>query len=132
MKIIIDDKIPFIHGSLEPYADVLYIPGNKIDRQTAKDADALIIRTRTICNKKLLEGTNVKFIATATIGYDHIDTKWCEENGIIWKNAEGCNSASVAQYLASTLSYLSNKHKNPINKFSEIYGSLAVDAVFHK
>jgi erythronate-4-phosphate dehydrogenase len=110
VKIIIDDKIPFIHGALEPYADIIYLPGNKIDRTVVKDADALVIRTRTICNKDLLKGSSVKFIATATIGYDHIDTKWCEANGILWKNAEGCNSSSVMQYIASTLSYLSKKH----------------------
>jgi erythronate-4-phosphate dehydrogenase len=110
MKIVIDDKIPFISGVLEPYAEVVYLPGSKIDRKTVKDADALIIRTRTLCNKELLQGSNVKFIATATIGYDHIDAKWCEANGIIWRNAEGCNSTSVMQYLASTLVYLSKKY----------------------
>jgi erythronate-4-phosphate dehydrogenase len=110
MKIVIDDKIPFINGVLEPYAEVVYLPGSKIDRKAVKDSDALIIRTRTSCNKELLQGSNVKFIATATIGYDHIDTNWCEANGILWKNAEGCNSTSVMQYLASTLVYLSKKY----------------------
>jgi erythronate-4-phosphate dehydrogenase len=110
MKIVIDDKIPFINGVLEPYAEVVYLPGSKIDNKSVKDADAMIIRTRTLCNKELLQGSNVKFIVTATIGYDHIDTKWCEANGIIWKNAEGCNSTSVMQYLASTLVYLSGKY----------------------
>jgi erythronate-4-phosphate dehydrogenase len=110
LKIIIDDKIPFIHGILEPFAEVIYLPGNKIDHKIVKNADALIIRTRTICNKDLLEGSSVKFIVTATIGYDHIDTKWCEATGIIWKNAEGCNSSSVMQYVASNLSFLSKKH----------------------
>ena len=68
-----------------------------------KDADALIIRTRTHCNRELLEGSRVRFIATATIGFDHIDTEYCRQAGIVWKNAPGCNSASVAQYLQSTL-----------------------------
>ena len=44
-----------------------------------------------------------RFIATATIGFDHIDTEYCHQAGIVWKNAPGCNSASVAQYLQSTL-----------------------------
>ena len=68
-----------------------------------KDADALIIRTRTRCNRELLEGSKVKFIATATIGFDHIDAEYCREAGITWTNAPGCNSASVAQYLQSSL-----------------------------
>lgn len=110
MKIVIDDKIPFIQGILEPFAEVVYMPGAKINKEAVKNADALIIRTRTECNKELLEGTDVKFIATATIGYDHIDTQWCEANGIKWTNAAGCNSSSVMQYIASTLVYLSKKH----------------------
>jgi erythronate-4-phosphate dehydrogenase len=71
------------------------------------DADALIIRTRTRCDEALLKGSSVRFIVTATIGYDHIDTAWCEANGIAWTSAPGCNSGSVHQYIASALATLS-------------------------
>jgi len=107
MKIVIDDKIPFINGVLEPYAEVVYLPGANITRHDITNADALIIRTRTKCNEDLLKDTSVKFIATATIGYDHIDTGWCEASGITWTNAPGCNSGSVHQYIASVLATLS-------------------------
>jgi erythronate-4-phosphate dehydrogenase len=110
MRIIADDKIPFLKGIFEPYCEIVYVPGQLIDHATVKNADALIVRTRTVCNEKLLKGTNVKFIATATIGYDHIDTLWCEANGVLWTNAPGCNSGSVMQYIASTIVYLSKKH----------------------
>lgn len=110
MKIVIDKNIPFIEGVLEPFADVIYLPGSEINHMVIKDADALIIRTRTICNKELLSGSKVKFIASATIGYDHIDTRWCESHGISWTSAEGCNSTSVMQYIASVLVFLSKKH----------------------
>ena len=92
MKVIIDNKIPYIQGALEPFAEVIYLPGKDTTAEIAKDADAIITRTRTKCNEELLAGSTVKMIATATIGYDHIDTKWCEANGIEWKNAPGCNS----------------------------------------
>jgi len=107
MKVIIDDKIPFIKGVLEPYAEVVYLRGDRFTRGDVANADALIIRTRTKCDEALLNGSSVKFIATATIGYDHIDTKWCEANGIVWTNASGCNSGSVHQYTASVLATLS-------------------------
>ena len=109
MKIIIDDKIPYIKGALEPFAEVLYLPGNKTTPEVVKDADAIITRTRTICNEKLLAGSTIKFIATATIGYDHIDTAYCEQSGITWTNAPGCNSKSVEQYIASALMVLADK-----------------------
>ncbi|WP_347840875.1 4-phosphoerythronate dehydrogenase PdxB [uncultured Draconibacterium sp.] len=103
MKIVIDNKIPYIKGALEPFAEVVYLPGNLTTPDVVKDADALITRTRTICNRKLLAGSKVKFIATATIGFDHIDTDYCEEAGIKWTNAPGCNAESVNQYIASAL-----------------------------
>ena len=104
MKIIIDDKIPYIKEAAEKIAEeVIYAPGKDFTRELVQDADALIIRTRTHCNRKLLEGSKVKFIATATIGFDHIDTEYCKQAGIEWANAPGCNSASVAQYIQSSL-----------------------------
>ena len=103
LKIVADDKIPFLKGVLEPYAEVIYLPGGSISRNDLLDADALITRTRTKCNAGLLDGTAVKFIATATIGYDHIDTAFCRDRGIAWANAPGCNSGSVMQYVTSLL-----------------------------
>lgn len=104
MKVIIDNKIPFIQEAIHQIADeVIYAPGKDFSPALVKDADALIIRTRTRCNRALLQGSSVRFIATATIGFDHIDTEYCREAGIAWSNAPGCNSASVAQYLMSSL-----------------------------
>ena len=104
MKVIVDNKIPFIKEAIGKIADeVIYVPGKDFTPALVKDADALIIRTRTQCNRELLQGSRVQFIATATIGFDHIDTEYCHEAGITWTNAPGCNSASVAQYLQSTL-----------------------------
>lgn len=103
IKIIADDKIPFLKGVLEAYADVTYLPGNQISRESVMNADALLIRTRTRCDATLLEGTAVKFIATATIGSDHIDAEYCKQNDITWVNAPGCNSSSVQQYITAAL-----------------------------
>lgn len=110
MKIVVDNKIPFIREAIEKIADeAVYAPGKEFTPEMVKDADALIIRTRTLCNRELLQGSRVQFIATATIGYDHIDTEYCRKAGITWKNAPGCNSASVAQYLQSTLLLMQQK-----------------------
>lgn len=109
-KIIIDDKIPYIQGAFEDVAEVIYLPGSKTTPEIAHDADVIVTRTRTICNEKLLAGSSVKFIATATIGFDHIDTDYCDANGIKWTNAPGCNSKSVEQYIASTIMVLAEKN----------------------
>lgn len=103
LRIVADDKIPFLKGALEPFAEMIYMPGKEISREILMHSDALLIRTRTKCDESLLKGTDVRFIGTATIGYDHIDTRYCDKNKIIWTNAPGCNSSSVQQYISAAL-----------------------------
>ncbi|MBR2629389.1 MAG: 4-phosphoerythronate dehydrogenase, partial [Alistipes sp.] len=106
MKVVIDSAIPYIAGVLEPYAEVVYRAGEQFSSSDVKDADALIIRTRTRCGEALLEGSRVKLIATATIGFDHIDLQYCASRGIEVVTAAGCNAAGVLQWVAATLALL--------------------------
>lgn len=104
MRLVIDDKIPYIR----PYATRLgkcrFLPGAEIGPQDVKDADVLIVRTRTRINKELLAGSSVRLVVSATIGYDHIDTDWLRAAGISWTNCPGCNATSVAQYVSAAIS----------------------------
>lgn len=110
MKVVCDSAVPFLKGALEPYCEVVYARGCDISKEMIRDADALVVRTRTLCDESLLKGSKVRFIATATIGYDHIDIRWCERQGINWTNAPGCNSWSVQQYMGSLLVTLSRHY----------------------
>lgn len=130
MKIVADYKIPFLNGVFEPFADVVYLPGNKITKSDLIDADALITRTRTKCNHELLERTKVKFIATATIGFDHIDTEYCKKNNIAWANAPGCNSGSVQQWLMAALLYYAKE--NGIDLTTRTLGVIGIGNVGSK
>ncbi len=104
MKAVLDNKIPYIKGQIERLVDdTVYLPGSMIDNNSIKDADILIIRTRTQCDRSLLEGTKVKLIVTATIGFDHIDTTYCKQSGIQWANCPGCNANSVCIYVHNAL-----------------------------
>lgn len=107
MKIVADDKIPYIRGVFEPYVDVVYVSGRAIDRAVIADANALLVRTRTRCNGDLLSGTNISLVATATIGTDHIDKEWCCDNGVEFVSAPGCNAGGVLQWFAAVLAFLS-------------------------
>ena len=118
MKIVCDDRIPFLRGVLEPYADVIYKSGAETTPEDVKDADILITRTRTMCGPSLLDGSGVRMIATATIGFDHIDTEWCASHGIEWVNAPGCNSGSVCQYVASALCCMSARYSLDLRKLT--------------
>ena len=83
MKVIVDDKIPYIKGLIEQLCEeVVYLPGASISAEDVKDADIMIVRTRTRCDAKLLAGSKVKLVVTATIGYDHFDTAYLQKAGI--------------------------------------------------
>ena len=99
MKVIVDSHIPNIRGAIEPRAKVAYLDPKEMTREAVKDADALIVRTRTRCNADLLDGSRVRFIGSATIGTDHIDLDYCASHGITVRNAPGCNAPAVAQWV---------------------------------
>ena len=83
----------------------------------------LSLPVQTRCNAALLKNTGLKFIGTATIGYDHIDTAFCDTNGITWTNAPGCNSSSVGQYIAAAILRISGTFKYKLkNKTLGIVG----------
>lgn len=109
LKIVADKAIPFLEGVFDPYADMTYLPGDKIGPEDVRDADVLMVRTRTKCNADLLEGSKVKFIATATIGTDHIDFPYCDSKGIVVRNAPGCNAGGVMEYVFSALYGLASR-----------------------
>lgn len=113
MKVLIDDKIPYIKGAAEwLFDEVSYLPGHAFAGSSElREADALIIRTRTRCDAALLDGTPVKFIATATIGHDHIDKAYLEAADIAWTNCPGCNAASVAQYVRNSILLIAQQHR---------------------
>lgn len=104
MRIVIDDKIPYIREAISSLTDnAVYLKGAAIRPEDVRDADALIVRTRTRCDEHLLKGSGVRFVATATIGFDHIDAGYMQRAGIEWMSCPGCNAASVAQYVRSVL-----------------------------
>lgn len=109
-KIVIESHIPYIKGLLEPYAQVEYLDTAAITPAAVRDADALLVRTRTRCDASLLQDSRVSFIGTATIGTDHIDLPWCASRGIKVVNAPGCNAPAVAQWVHATIGTWLQRH----------------------
>lgn len=123
MKIVADNTVPYLKGIAEPIADVAYFTSKEFTPDRVKEADALIVRSIDNCSRELLEGSQVKLITTATIGFDHIDTDYCKNAGIAWRNAPGCNAVSVAQYvLASLITVAIRKNESLTGKTIGIVG----------
>jgi erythronate-4-phosphate dehydrogenase len=103
-QVVIDRGIPFLDGVFPPEIDVRFLSPEEITSDSVRHADALFVRTRTKINKELLHGSNVRFVATATIGFDHIDQDYCREAGIHWVSCPGCNAQAVCDYVEEAIS----------------------------
>lgn len=104
MKIVIENKIPFIAGRPEAAgAETVYAGPEEFTAESVRDADAIVVRTRTRVGRELLEGSRCRLAVTATIGTDHIDKAWCAANGVAVANAPGCNAPAVAQWVMAAI-----------------------------
>ena len=104
MKIVVDENIPQARKAFESIGELIFSNGRNISNELLTDVDVLLVRSITNVDEKLLTGTNVKFVATATAGTDHIDKEYLIKNKITFADAAGCNSFSVAEYLIAVLS----------------------------
>jgi len=103
MKIVADENMPLVREMFSPYGEVVTYPGRELTAEHVWDADALLVRSVTLVNSGLLEGSKVKFVGSATIGVDHVDQCYLEQRAISFSNAPGCNADAVVQYVLSVL-----------------------------
>ena len=106
MTIVIDTHIPFFVEAVQkewPDVDIYPMESEEIDSSAVRNADILVVRTRTQINESLLAGSKVKMVCTATIGFDHIDTAYCESHGIRWTACPGCNAQAVCDYVEEAI-----------------------------
>ena len=111
MKIIADENIPFVKDCFASIGDVQTFSGRQITPEIVADADCLLVRSITPVNEKLLAKSKVKFVATATIGFEHVDVDYLKNRGISFASAPGSNANSVADYLVAALLCVAQKHK---------------------
>ena len=98
MKIIVDQNIRGAGSTFGRHARLEVVDGRKLRAEHLLDTDVLIIRTTTRVDQQLLQGSKVGFVGTTSIGTDHLDIDWLEQQGITWASAPGCNADSAAQY----------------------------------
>ncbi len=114
MKTVCAASVLFGREAFATLGDVAMLPDGAITRDTLRDADALIIRSKTAVTAELLAGTPVAFVGTATAGYDHLDLAGLGRAGVAWSAAPGCNANSVAEYIVAALLTLSARRGRPL------------------
>ena len=106
MTIVIDKYIPFLYEAVRkgwPDVDIYPLKPEEINTSAIKNADVLVVRTRTKVNETLLRDSSIKLVCSATIGFDHIDKDYCESHGIKWMSCPGCNAQAVCNYIEEAL-----------------------------
>lgn len=110
LKLVCDDKIPFISGVFTACNEIVSIPGESIQRSDLMDADLLLVRTVTSVNQKLLHDTPVKWVGSATTGTDHVDQPWLFQNQIEFADAAGANAPAVLEYVLACVASFKKQH----------------------
>ncbi|KTF13447.1 4-phosphoerythronate dehydrogenase [Pseudoalteromonas sp. H105] len=104
MKILADQNMPLVEQYFAELGSVERFDGRSLKSEQLIDVDVLLTRSVTQVNELLLEKANkLKFVGTATIGVDHIDTDLLNQRDITFTSAPGCNAVAVAEYVLSSL-----------------------------
>mgnify|MGYP003681877461 CR=1 FL=1 len=103
MKIVCDENIPLAEHYFASLGEISFYPGREISAEYVRDADVLLVRSITKVDERLLKGSRISFVGTATIGEDHIDKRYLRQAGIGFSSAPGCNANSVAEYVLAAL-----------------------------
>jgi len=103
LRIVADANIPLLGDAFGPLGEVVALPAERMTPDAVRGADALLVRSVTKVNAALLDGSRIRFVATATIGFDHVDQAYLASRGIGFAYAPGSNARSVAEYVLAAI-----------------------------
>lgn len=114
MKVVCAQSVLCGRDAFSTLGEVVVLPDRKIGPADLRDADALVIRSKTTVDAALLAGSHVRYVGTATAGFDHLDLPALERAGVNWFAAAGCNANSVSEYVAAALLWLNVRKAVPL------------------
>lgn len=106
LRVVADANIPGIAEAaraLPGVGEVVILPSRELNAAAVREADLLFVRSTVKCGAGLLGDSRVRFVATATIGTDHLDLPWLHDRGIAVASAPGSNASAVSHWLVSAL-----------------------------
>lgn len=113
--IIADERIPYVREAFQSLGTLIPMPGREMNAITIRDADILLVRSITRVDEALIGKSRVRYVATASTGFDHIDTDFLNDRDIHFFTAAGCNANSVSEYIAAAIAELCNRFKLRFN-----------------
>ena len=107
MQIVADENIALLNEFFAHLGELKSYAGRQLSAEQVGNADVLLVRSVTSVNAKLLQHSSIRFVGSATIGFDHLDKSWLQENQIVVRTAPACNAQSVVEYVFAALAYVS-------------------------
>ena len=118
MNIVADENIPYVKEAFSTLGKVTTVNGREVSSDTLKTTDILLVRSITNVKQQLLENTPVKFVASATAGFNHINLDYLKEHNIGFARAPGSNAISAAEYVIAGISLWSLKENKDLSTLS--------------
>ena len=118
MKIVADENLAFTEYFFAEFGEIQQAAGRTLSHGDVKNAEALLVRSVTKVDARLIDDSALKFVGSATIGTDHLDIAALEKQQIVWSNAAGCNAQAVAEYVITALLYLKPALIDQNNQFT--------------
>ncbi len=116
MKILADQYLYKLDEMIPADAELVrYNPDDGFPEHAA-DYDALLIRTVTKINPNTLpDAGRLKFIGSATAGFDHVDVEHLQRLGVVFARSEGCNANAVGEYVITVLHHWAQQRKTDLH-----------------
>ena len=111
---VADENIPHVGQAFGSLGDVSVMNAECITDEVCANADILLVRSVTRVDQSLLSQSRVRFVGSATAGYDHIDQAYLRKQGIQFTHAAGSNADSVVEYVLTALIRLSALKMRPL------------------
>ncbi len=104
MILLADRHIPWLDELLPPDITLHRFDGGRPPESLLSQTEAMLIRTVTKVDADLLASApNLRWIGTATAGFDHVDVDAVRRAGVTLYVAEGCNASAVGDFVRHSL-----------------------------
>lgn len=103
MKIVCATSVALAAEAFSPLGTLVLADETTLTPHTVSDADAVITRSKTRLNRRLLQGSRVRFAGTCTAGTDHVNPAELADLDIAFASAPGCNANAVSEYVVAAL-----------------------------
>lgn len=110
MNILYDDNMPYAAHYFNELGNAKGFGAGNLQEEDLANCHVLLVRSSTKVDAALIKkAPQLKYVATATAGFNHLSLVDINAANIAWYAAGGCNARAVAEYVLATLYALAER-----------------------